>query len=218
MNNTIKHVEGAEIDSRFESIPPPIFEITFNPNPKITIHSDGEPYVEFDGQLVKKQYLVCWYVFDIETNRMKYIDANIIVGQPKGGFVWYEKPYTKYHNWYIVVKHFYPSHGFVDLYEHSYNVRGKNVTIHLDSTDKEEVLSWLDVIKDFKILHGCNILATTYVDSLRMNSYDFLDKNLQAYGSIRDDTYASYTIKKDSDKHSTVEIAKNTLGLLNTII
>ena len=125
MNNPIKPIEGTTIDSRFEKQTPPIIEVTFGKSPKVTIHSDGEIDTVVNGQKIRKHYLVCWYDFDVKTNKIKYVDSKALTAQPEGGFVWFRTANQDYRNWYIVVKQFHPSDGFADIFVKSYNMRDK---------------------------------------------------------------------------------------------
>ena len=88
-----------------------------------------ESYTEKDYNLelekIRKHYLVCWYDFDVKTNKIKYVDSRALTAQPEGGFVWFRTANQDYRNWYIVVKQFHPSYGFADIFVKSYNMRDK---------------------------------------------------------------------------------------------
>jgi hypothetical protein len=108
----------------------------------------------------------------------------------KSGLGWrtdFECPIEFYGDWEISVSKFIPSYGLRKIFTHRFNDYGKWVKFNLDTNDREECELWVERIKVYQSIHGCEVILNSKFDEINK-------KYLGYYSSHGIDFYKTYNI------------------------
>jgi len=78
------------------------------------------------------------------------------------------------------------------VYDYSFNCKDKTVQINLESSSLGDTLAWIPYIEEFRKVHNCKVVCSTYKNSLFKKSYpniEFIDP-----GQKIDDPYATFRV------------------------
>lgn len=107
------------------------------------------------------------------------------------------------------------------VYEHIFNVKNKKVYVHISSQSIGDTLAWFPYIEEFRKLHGCQMVCSTFHNYLfdgKYNDIKFIEPGTQVY-----DLYAMYEIgiyednfnrnKNDHKKIPLQQVSSDMLGI-----
>lgn len=106
------------------------------------------------------------------------------------------------------------------LFDECINLKNQRVYIHIDSKGLGDTIAWFPYIEKFKNLHGCEVVCSTFHNSLFKNKYS--DITFVPPGSVVDNIHAMYEIGifnnefKEPHDHKKIplqKVASNILGL-----
>ena len=108
----------------------------------------------------------------------------------------------------------------IKIYDDTFNCQNKRVYIHLDSSSLGDTIAWFPYVEEFRKLHNCQVICSTFWNSLFKEKYRKIEFVLPE--TIVNNLYAMYEIgifydvNKDACDYKTVplqKIASNILGL-----
>lgn len=124
---------------------------------------------------------------------------------PKGAFCpYFRVPVEFYGDWEISVYRFVENYGMSKIFVHRFNDYGKLVKFQLQTGNYQECKLWVERVKEYIRIHGCNPIVET--------PFDDLNKEFISYYNIPYiDVYKTYRIgrfPKDSTDFRTLDIRK----------
>ena len=147
-------------------------------------------------------------IFFMNTNNMRDMEIKNIDSEDNVAYI--ERPY--YTSWHVAIQ----KEVNREMYAHLFNATGKKVYIAFDSRALGDTLAWIPYVEEFRRQHDCNVVCSTYWNSLLESTYshiEFVEPNTEMDG-----LYAMYTIgvnKGVSDWRSISlqQVASEALGL-----
>jgi autotransporter strand-loop-strand O-heptosyltransferase len=159
---------------------------------KITINFSNGPYVEINGN---DNSLYKIEVYD-ESGKLEYFNNSL-----------------KINSWINVFKKYYKKWNIkiykdnILLYEHTLDLKDKNVLISLESKALGDTLMWFPYVKEFKDKHQCNVFVSTFHNYLFEESYP--DINFISPGESVHNIHACYKIGWFNDKDGKIDLNRN---------
>jgi autotransporter strand-loop-strand O-heptosyltransferase len=146
--------------------------------PKITFHFVEGPFIEIkdaEGQEFFVEFI------DGDTGKLEY-STNV------GNNTWSRCSIKYFKNWIIRATEI----NSKKVYEHNFDLKGKNALISLGSSSLGDTLAWFPHIEEFAKKHECKVYVSTFKNSLFENNYP--DINFVSPGTGVNNIYASYEI------------------------
>ena len=159
---------------------------------KVKQHFIKGPFVEIRGP-IEEEYKVQF--IDNRSNRIAY--ETIIKNNH-----WTRCSYEYFVDWKIRILR-----NDMVFYEENYNAKGKRVYIAMDSKALGDTLAWMPQIDEFRKVHDCELVCSTFHNELFINEYpeiEFINP-----GDIAEDLYAMYTIGLYYSQDNTPNYLKN---------
>lgn len=154
-------------------------EIFFYATPNYEIESDlAFSYNYVDGCRVDIQSGTGYYdvlFLNQNTNEVLY-ESSICAGQFSKCNFSYFIPYK------IIIKK-----QNTILYEVPFNLKGSRVLISLDSKSLGDTLAWIPYIEEFRKKHQCEVVCSTFINSLFTETYEnlqFVEPNVIVHGIV----------------------------------
>ena len=177
-------------------------------NPQCIVHFVDGPFAEVKGDPNDKGF----YLFDFLDP-----DNNSSVHQQMMGINTWTRPHRRWYTDWLIQIH---RNGKL-IYKHSFDCKGKNVLISLDSKSLGDTIAWVPKVEQFRQKHECNVYLSTFWNKLFIGAYPGI--KFVNPGSSVDNLYASYVIGcwednkfKNKEDWRTVplqHVASNILGL-----
>ena len=95
------------------------------------------------------------------------------------------------------------------VFEKPYNAENKRVYIHLDSKALGDTLAWFPYIEEFRKLHKCEVVVSTFHNSWFKSEYPELE--FIEPGTVAHNLYAQYSIGWHYKEDKSVDFDKNPL-------
>jgi autotransporter strand-loop-strand O-heptosyltransferase len=155
-----------------------IVDNPINKEPNITFHFIGGPFIEIknaEGQEFFVEFI------DGDTGKIEYSANN-------GNNTWSKCSIQYFKNWIIRATEINSN----KVYEHKFDLKGKNVIISLGSSSLGDTIAWFPHINEFAKKHECKVYVSTFKNSLFENNYPGL--NFIPPGTVVNNIYASYEI------------------------
>tara|TARA_Y100001972_G_scaffold125046_1_gene175467 strand:+ start:1528 stop:4554 length:3027 start_codon:yes stop_codon:yes gene_type:complete len=101
--------------------------------------------------------------------------------------MWIAPNRTYYTNWKVIVKS-----NNKNIYEDTFNLKGKRVIIYLDSKSLGDTIAWFPYIEEFRKKHNCHVICSTFHNKWFESQYPKLE--FTPMGTSSSDIYAIYGI------------------------
>jgi len=174
---------------------------------KVNIHFRLGPFVEIiDGEPGEK-----YTVHFINSSNNTTLFTSVIENNQ-----WCKSNIEYYIPWLIKI---FNSNGNL-IHEHKMDLNGKSVLIRLNSKSLGDSIAWFPYVEEFRKLHNCNVITSTYMNYYFDKSYPKIKFIIP--GQNINDVYAEYKIGffLDSNKEpilpimiSIQQMATNILGI-----
>lgn len=122
-------------------------------------------------------------------------------------------------DWTIVINHNNA------ITTHKYDAKNKLIYLILDSSSLGDNIAWIPYVEEFRKLHNCNVICSTFFNDLFIETYPNI--KFVSPGTIVNNLYAKYVIgcftdlnltPKDFRDYSLQEMSSSILGLPHTEI
>ena len=157
---------------------PSIVDNTATKEPNISFNFIDGPFIEIknaEGQEFFVEFI------DGDTGKLEYSANN-------GNNTWSRCSIKYFKNWVIRATEINSN----KVYEHKFDLKGKNVIISLGSSSLGDTIAWFPHIDEFAKKHECKVYVSTFKNFLFENNYPGL-KFIHP-GTVVNNIYASYEI------------------------
>lgn len=146
-----------------------------------TCHFVDGPFIDIQGDPNDKGY----YIIDFLDP-----DNDAAVHQTTLSINCWTRPFRKYFtNWLVKV-----SRNGIPMFEHKFDLKGKNALISFDTKSLGDTLAWIPYVNLFAEKHKCNVIVATFHNYLFKGHPTYKNIKFVEPGQKVDNLYASYSI------------------------